>query len=108
MMRSKSSFQKVCRTGAIFLALSCAVAGSAVSAECNDQALAAQIASRWQSKITGAKGICQTATVTMAMLEDSKSAFRACLHGKALEDVIAALDRNIAQWRQTKADACVR
>lgn len=73
---------------------------------CDEETLAADISARYLPQLEAADGICATTRIYIEMLEDSKSAFSQCLHGKTLQDTIDSLDAAIAQSMQTISDAC--
>ncbi len=74
---------------------------------CDDQILGQQLRAKWQPQIEAASGrACDTARIMQAFLADTKNAISQCLHGKRLDESLAALDASIAQWGQTKSDVC--
>lgn len=79
-------------------------AGAAEAVACDPADAERQVTERFGPRIAAAEGVCQTADVQIEMLEFAKGAYSACLRGQSLADVLAELDRVIAQARQAKQD----
>jgi fatty acid-binding protein DegV len=97
--RNKSYIAIAAFVGALTISSSC-------SAQCNEQALAADLQRKWGPRLRAGTGTCDTATAQIGMLRDAKQAYRQCLQGKSLQDALAALDANINKWQQTKQQVC--
>lgn len=80
------------------------VATTALAQSCDEAALGADIAARFEPMIASADGICQISRAQIQMLEYSKNAFKECLHGKTLEETIAEIDRAISVTKTTLSD----
>lgn len=81
------------------------VATTALAQSCDEAALGADIAARFQPVFASADGNCEISRANIQMLEYSKNAFKECLHGKTLEETIAEIDRAISVTEMTLSDS---
>lgn len=88
---------------AFILAIS-VVSSTAVAQECDPESAKATIDNKYASRIASTTGMCDNAQLQIEMLNYAKTAYRACLRGKSLNDVLTELDRVIGLAKQQQRD----
>ena len=83
-------------------------AANSGSSGCDDAAMAKELETKSGARAKSANGMCETFTVQVGMLQDTRRMLQQCLVGRVLADATAALDNEIGRMQQSRSQVCVR